>query len=205
MSKYEGMNDMHMDVLKEIGNIGAGNAATALSMMLGRAIDMSVPKVALLEFDEVAMALGGPEKLMVGIMIDVVGDLQGTIMFLLEQQFIHEVIATLLGQEKESLAEMSEMDMSVIQEIGNILAASYINSLAQLTGLMLNISIPGVCIDMVGSILSVPIIRYGAVGDQVLFIDGFFVSQDSRVETNLILILEDTSLGLIMERLGVHL
>lgn len=205
MSKYEGMNEMHMDVLKEIGNIGAGNAATSLSLMLGRTVDMSVPKVALVEFDELTHILGGPEKLIAGIMIDVFGDLHGTMMFLLEQRFIHEVISTLLGQEKSTLEDMSEMDMSVIQEIGNILAASYINSISQLTGLVLNISIPGVSVDMVGAVLSVPIIRYGAIGDQVLFIDGIFVGEDSHVETNLIFILEDASLSLIMERLGVHI
>lgn len=206
MVQYGEFNELQIDVLKEIGNIGAGNAATALATMTGQTIDMSVPMVKMLKYSELVALLGGPENLIVGILIDVIGDLEGTIMFLLEKEFTHEVINTLLGTSVEDFGQMSEMDLSVIQEIGNILSASYINAIASLTGLNINISVPAISVDMAGAILSVPAIKYGEVGDSVLIIEGAFLGQEkisSLVSTKLILILEESSLTLLMERLGV--
>lgn len=206
MVQYGEFNELQIDVLKEIGNIGAGNAATALATMTGQTIDMSVPMVKMLKYSELVALLGGPENLIVGILIDVIGDLEGTIMFLLEKEFTHEVINTLLGTSVEDFGQMSEMDLSVIQEIGNILSASYINAIASLTGLNINISVPAISVDMAGAILSVPAIKYGEVGDSVLIIEGAFIGQEkisSLVSTKLILILEESSLTLLMERLGV--
>ena len=207
MVQYGDFNEVQIDVLKELGNIGSGNAATALATMMGKTIDMKVPVVKMLRYKELTDLLGGPENLIVGILIDVVGDLEGTIMFLLEKNFTHEVINTLLGTSVEDFAQLSEMDMSVIQEIGNILSASYINSIASLTGLNINISVPAIAVDMAGAILSVPAIKYGEIGDSVLVIEGAFLdiaSQEDAVSTKLILILEEASLNLLMERLGVN-
>ena len=206
MVQYGDFNDIQLDVLKELGNIGSGNAATALATMTGKCIDMSVPVVKMLKYSELTDLLGGPENLIVGILIDVVGELNGTIMFLLEKEFTHEMINTLLGTVTEDFAQLTEMDMSVIQEIGNILSASYINSIASLTGLSINISVPAIAVDMAGAILSVPAIKYGEIGDSVLVIEGAFLGSNNvsgSVSTKLILILEESSLNLLMERLGV--
>lgn len=206
------LDPIYLDVLKEIGNIGTGNAATALSTMMNRKVDMVVPKVQILAYSELAALLGGPEKLTLGIMIDVEGDLQGMIMFLLEQDFTHEVVNALLGTNIDSFEHMTEMDLSVVQEIGNILSASYLNSIAMMTGLMLEISVPAISVDMAGAILSVPAIKYGEIGDEVLLIEGGFIGgegsiSDEHIEvgTKLLMILEDQSLKLLMEKLGVSL
>ena len=207
MVQYGEFSDVQIDVLKELGNIGSGNAATALATMMGKTIDMKVPAVRMYQYSELADLLGGPENLIVGILIDVVGDLEGTIMFLLEKSFTHEVINTLLGSAVEDFSQLSEMDLSVIQEIGNILSASYINSIASLTALNINISVPAIAVDMAGAILSVPAVKYGGIGDSVLVIGGAFLDVDndnSAVSTKLILILEEASLNLLMERLGVN-
>lgn len=207
MVQYGEFSDVQIDVLKELGNIGSGNAATALATMMGKTIDMKVPAVRMYQYSELADLLGGPENLIVGILIDVVGDLEGTIMFLLEKSFTHEVINTLLGSAVEDFSQLSEMDLSVIQEIGNILSASYINSIASLTALNINISVPAIAVDMAGAILSVPAVKYGGIGDSVLVIEGAFLDVDndnSAVSTKLILILEEASLNLLMERLGVN-
>ena len=206
MVQYGEFNEIQIDVLKEIGNIGAGNAATALATMMALPIDMTVPKVNMLHYNYLAALLGGPENLIVGILIDVMGDLEGIIMFLLEKEFTHTVINNLLGSAVEDFSQLSEMDLSVIQEIGNILSASYINSIASLTGLNINISVPAIAVDMAGAILSVPAIKYGEIGDEVLLIEGAFIGNTEakeEVSTKLILILEEKSLNTLMERLGV--
>ena len=148
MVQYGEFNEIQIDVLKEIGNIGAGNAATALATMMALPIDMTVPKVNMLHYNDLAALLGGPENLIVGILIDVIGDLEGIIMFLLEKEFTHTVINNLLGSAVEDFSQLSEMDLSVIQEIGNILSASYINSIASLTGLNINISVPAIAVEI---------------------------------------------------------
>lgn len=206
MVQYGEFNDIQIDVLKEIGNIGSGNAATALASMMSTSIDMKVPVVKMLKYNELVNLLGGPENLIVGIMIDVIGELEGMIMFLLEKDFTYTMVNNLLGSSIEDFSQLSEMDMSVIQEIGNILSASYINSIASLTGLNINISVPAIAVDMAGAILSVPAIKYGEIGDSVLLIEGSFVGTGENKEeigTRLILILEETSLNKLMERLGV--
>ncbi|MDR1962123.1 MAG: chemotaxis protein CheC [Gracilibacteraceae bacterium] len=205
MVEYGKFNDIQLDVLKEIGNIGSGNAASSLALMIGKTIDMAVPRVNMMHYSDLAQALGGPENLIVGIMIDVSDDLQGTMMFLLQKEFTHEVFNALLGTDSRDFSALSEMDLSVIQEIGNILSASYLNAIASLTGLKISISVPAICVDMVGAILSVPAIKYGDIGDEVLLIEGAFVGRDDKedITTKLILILEESSLALLMGRLGV--
>jgi chemotaxis protein CheC len=203
--EYGKFNDIQLDVLKEIGNIGSGNAATSLAMMIGKTIDMVVPQVKMVHYNTLANMLGGPENLIVGIMIDVSDDLSGTMMFLLQKEFAHQVFNALLGTDNQDFSALSEMDMSVIQEIGNILSASYLNAIASLTGLKINISVPAIAVDMVGSILSVPAIKYGEVGDEVLLIEGAFTGKEETqsIQTKLMLILDEASLALLMERLGV--
>jgi chemotaxis protein CheC len=194
---------MHMDVLKEIGNIGAGNAATSLSMMLGVPVDITLPKVNLVDFNDVADAVGGPENMIYGVLLELEGDIDGMIMFLLDKKFAHMVVNILMGGSYDSFDEMDEMALSAIMEVGNILSGAYANSIAELTGLCINLTPPSVNTDMAGALLSVPIIRFGAVGDKVLFIEENFKSDEESVMSHMILFAEVESLNLILQRLGL--
>ncbi len=204
-TSYENLNDMHMDVLREIGNIGAGNAATSLSMMLGQPIDMTLPHVDLVEFNSVADAVGGPEVLTYGVLLNLAGEIDGMIMFLLDKEFAHLVLNILMGGAYESFDDLDEMAMSAIKEVGNILSAAYVNSISELTGLFIDLSVPEVSIDMAGALLSVPIIKFGTLGDKVLFIKENFCSNETSlsVMSHMILFAEIESLNLILERLGL--
>lgn len=180
------LNDsaQYFDVLKEIGNIGAGNATTALAQLLQCKVDMKVPQVRLLEFSEVGAAIGGEEQLMAGVYLLVEGDITGSMMFLLEEKAAHSLIAKLM-QMPPSEGDFSEMELSALKEIGNIIVASYLNSLSTLTNLVIMPSVPDLSIDMAGAILSVPAIEFGEIGDKILMIqteftddmtlDGFFI------------------------------
>lgn len=200
---YENLSDMHMDALREIGNIGAGNAATSLSVMLGQPVDIVLPKVNLVEFNAVADALGGPEALTYGVLIDLFGDIEGMVMFLLDRDFAHLMLNILMGGAFESFEDMDEIALSAIKEVGNVLSAAYIRSIAELTGLDIQVSVPEVNVDMAGSLLSVPIIRFGSVGDRVLFIEENFKSAQESVMSHMILFAEVSSLNLMLSKLGL--
>ncbi|MCL2068628.1 MAG: chemotaxis protein CheC [Oscillospiraceae bacterium] len=200
---YESLNDMHIDVLREIGNIGAGNAATSLAMMLGQAVDMDVPSVNLMAFDDVRNAMGGAEAMTFGVLVPLHGEIDGMIMFLLDKDFAHLVLNILMGEHFKSFDDMDELAKSAIQEVGNILSSSYVNSIAELTGLRIEVDVPSVSIDMAGSLLSVPIIRFGEVGDRVLLIEETFRSNQESVKSNMILFAEIESLNLILTKLGI--
>lgn len=202
-SSYDDLNAMHMDVLREIGNIGAGNAATSLSVMLNQPIDMTLPKVNLVEFDAVADAVGGAEALTHGVLLSLEGDVSGMIMFLLDKRFAHLILNILMGQAFHTFDEMDELALSALKEVGNILSAAYVKAISELTGLNINVTVPEVSIDMAGALLSVPIIKFGAIGDKVLFIEENFSSTTESVMSHMILFAEMESLNLILEKLGL--
>ena len=206
MKSYDDLNDLHIDVLREIGNIGSGNAATALSTMLDRKVDISVPRVSILDYNTVTENLGGPENLLTGLLLSLTGDVTGMIMFLLQKGFAHMIINTLTGMELESVGEMDEFSSSAICEVGNIMAASYINAIASMTGLCIDISPPDICVDMVGAILSVPAIYYANIGDKIIFIEDELDKQehDPRSSSHILMIPEADSLHAIMTKLGLE-
>lgn len=175
-------NSQFFDVLKELGNIGAGNATTALAHMLNCKVDMSVPQVRLLDFKDVGAILGGEEQIMAGVYLMVEGDITGSIMFLVKKEAAKNLVSLLMGTESNE-DELTEMEQSALKEIGNIITASYLNSLSTLTNLVIYPSVPALSVDMAGAILSVPAIEFGLMGDKILLIqnqfseglDGFFV------------------------------
>ena len=197
------MEGVYFDVLREIGNIGAGNATTALAQMIGTKVDMHVPKVDLLDFSEVGEAMGGEEQLMAGIYQIVEGDISGSIMFLLEEKSAITLISKLMGSpEVDNASEFGEMELSALKEIGNIITGSYLSSLSMLTNLKIIASIPAISIDMCGSILSVPAIEFGEVGDKMLLIQTEF-SDDMKLTGFFILVPDLESYDKILGSLGM--
>lgn len=196
----ENLNSVMIDVLKEIGNIGSGNAVTALSNMLAKRIDMMVPKVRILEFNDVAEILGGEEEIVVGIYLDLNADVKGNIMFILDLDSALNLTNMLLDKEDDELGDIA---ISALSEVGNILASSYVNSLSSLTGLKITVSVPSLAIDMAGAILSVPAIQFGLIADQVLFIETVFKEGKSSVYGNLFLLPDMASFEKILSKLGV--
>ncbi len=197
----EEMSAEYFDVLKELGNIGAGNATTALAQMMQCKVDMSVPQVKLLEFKELGELMGGEEVIMAGIYLGIEGDITGSIMFLLEKQAAKHLVGKLMGMESES-AEFSEMEFSALKEVGNIITGAYLNSLSGLTNLVIYPSVPDLCVDMAGAILSVPAIQFGALGDKILLIQTQFFDE-MVLDGYFILIPDLDSYGRILSALGL--
>lgn len=193
----------YMDVLKEIGNIGAGNATTALASMLQCRIDMAVPEVKLIEVDELAENLGGKERVMTAIFLEVEGDITGDIIFLLEQGSAGFLVSKLMGMEVDS-SNFSEMEFSCIKEISNIIAGSYLNSLSTLTNLKIYPSIPHLQMDMVDSILHSPVRKQTSDSEQILFIQTEF-TDDIQLGGYFVMIPDTDSYGKILGALGITL
>lgn len=201
----EKLNAMHIDVLKEIGNIGSGNAATALSCLLSDTVDMSVPDVKVVDINQALTLLGGPENLVYGVMGRITGDIHAYMMFLIQQEFAAVILQEMLEKKITSFQELTELDLSAIAEIGNILISSYVNSITTLSQLDMKLSVPALCVDMVGAMLSVPAIEMGAVSDQLIFIKNDFLSEVHTITANMLLVPDMDSLKKIMQRLGIEL
>lgn len=192
----------YMDVLKEIGNIGAGNAMTALSQMLQCKVDMQVPQVRLLEFQEVGSIMGGEEQLMVGVYLAVEGDITGSIMFLVRTDSAKHLVDKLMMGLASEGDELNEMEISAMKEISNIITGAYLNSLSTLTNLKIYPSPPDLALDMAGAILSVPAIEFGVMGDKILLIQSQFYD-DVEIDGYFILIPDLESYEKILSALGM--
>lgn len=198
------IDNMHYDVLREIGNIGAGNATTALSQMINTKVDMKVPVVDLLEFRDLPEVVGGAETIVVGILLTLDGDIDGMMMFMLEEDSAHRLVNMILGDNPSRKDhEFTEMELSALNEIGNIISGAYLSSLSALTSMRISASVPYMSIDMSGAILSVPAIEFGKVGDKALLIQSQFCEDDDEVNGYFILIPTMDSYGKIMSSLGL--
>ena len=197
-------NNLILDVLREIGNIGAGNAATSHAKKIDKKVDMKVPVVKVLEFDEVPEILGGPENVVCGIFFKVEGDITGSIMFVLDQVSAMNLVNLLMPRDN---SEFDEFTISALQEIGNILSGAYISSLSGLTNLKITISVPALAIDMAGAILSVPAIHFGQMSDNVLIIQNEFIEtqEAKKVDGYFFLIPDMESYEVLLGSLGVAL
>lgn len=199
----EKVTENYFDVLREIGNIGAGNAMTALSQMLQCKVDMQVPQVKLLEFKDVGALMGGEEQIMVGIYLAVEGDITGSIMFLVKQDSAkHLVDKIMMGMGGSEGPGLNEMELSAMKEISNIITGAYLNSLSALTNLKIHPSPPELAVDMAGAILSVPAIEFGAIGDKILLIQSQFYD-DTMIDGYFILIPDLESYAKILRSLGM--
>ncbi|MBS7302746.1 MAG: chemotaxis protein CheC [Lachnospiraceae bacterium] len=198
----EEMSTTYYDVLKEIGNIGAGNATTALASLLGSKVDMMVPKVMMLEFKDVGAILGGEEQEMVAAYLGVEGDITGSILFLTQKESAMMVAKKLLGDFCSD--ELGEMERSAVKEVSNIITGSYLNALATLTGLTIYPSVPDLAIDMAGAILSVPAIQFGIMGDKILLIESQ-LTNEIEMDGFFIMVPEVDSYEKILTSLGISL
>lgn len=202
MSELYDLNEFQLDILREIGNIGAGHAATALSALLQQEIRMNVPRVRVAAFDEIVEIVGGAEQLIVGVFLRTTGDVQGNIFFLLPLECAQRLLSTVI-REKERKDSFSEMELSALAEIGNILASSYLSSMSDFIGKEIHVTVPAVAVDMAGAILTVGLIQMGEVGDLALLVETELLQGDREIEGYLFLLPDPDSLDTIFRALGV--
>ena len=196
----EQMSTTYYDVLKEIGNIGAGNATTALASLLQSKVDMKVPQVMMLEFKDVGTLLGGEEQELAAAYLGVEGDINGSILFLIKKETAMMIAKKLLGDYCGD--ELGEMECSAVKEVSNIITGSYLNAIATLTGLTIYPSVPDLAVDMAGAILSVPAIQFGIMGDKILLIQSQ-LTNEIEMDGYFIMVPEPESYVKILSSLGI--
>lgn len=198
------LTSMKLDVLREIGNIGAGNATTALSILLHNDLRMEMPVVKVMDFDEVAELVGGPETIVSAVLTHFKGDVAGMTLFILELEEAKNLAGSMLQKTYgEGLVDFDHMDKSALKEVGNILMSSYLSSIGTLTNLEVHMEPPAICMDMAGSVLDLPLIELGQIGDNALIIDSKFMDKDEPINGFLLFVADEESYEHIFSALGI--
>lgn len=193
---------IHKDALREIGNIGAGNAATAFAQFLDTKIDMTVPSVEIVPMSEVPEVTGGIEQRVISILLKVMGEAPGSILLILSEDSTEHLLEMVLFNEVD-INDINEVEISAIKEIGNILSGSYLNAINQMTSLNLFQSVPAFSHDMAGAILSSSMIAISEESDFALMIETKFMNGNNEIEGYFFLIPNPGSLEKILLSLGL--
>lgn len=200
------LDPQHLDLLKEIGNIGAAHAATALSNLLDKRVDMLVPDVRFIPFEEISDRVGGAEQLVIAVLLQIHGEVSGHLLFVISteaaRRLLHHLDVPATGERVQDI-QLTELEASALSEIGNIMAGSYLSSLADFTRLHMYPSVPSIAMDMAGAILSYSLLEYGHVADYALLIDTTFTEGLEEVESHFFLLPNPDSLAPIFHSLGV--
>ena len=200
----EDLDNEKKDILGEIVNIGVGNAVTALSKLIGKKVSVSVPKVKLMNFDEISRLLGEEDTQVVGILLGISGDISGYIMFVMEKKASKVLVDYLMKRQPKEDEGFSEMDLSALNELGNILAGSYLSALATMTNLKIISSTPSIAIDMAGAVLGFTAIQFGLIGDKVLYLGTELKESSTSVKGDFFLVPELDSYEKLLKALGVN-
>ena len=198
------LTPIQMDALREIGNVGAGNSATALSQIINKRIDMNVPKVALVPIEAVPDLVGGPDTIVVGVFLRVYGKAPGNILFIMPQKSAFYLVDTLMGREHGTTKKLDFLDESALMEIGNILSGAYLNAFFNFTNISMLPSIPALAMDMAGAILNIVLVQLGQMGDQAMVIETEFLAEDDGINGHFFLVPDPGSLGTLIKAVGVE-
>ncbi|WP_244834789.1 chemotaxis protein CheC [Clostridium sp. BJN0001] len=194
------LNTMQLDALKEVSNIGAGNAATSLSMLLGKTIDMTVPAVNIISLQDIFDQNG--EDLVCGIIVRVLGSIEGNVLIVFDKETAEDIVKRLTNGESEITSDMGQ---SVLCEIANIISGSYMNAIAKLTNLLITPSVPAVSYDMLGAILSTSFIEADQYDEQILDIETVFLNQNKEnIGGHFYYIPKPGSLDKILKSIGIN-
>lgn len=209
MSSFiESLTEYQLDTLKEIGNIGSGNAATSLSMLLNHKVDMNVPAVRVVGFDQMMDLVGGPDKLIVAVFLRIEGEAPGNMFFVLSPDEAETFVKEMTGIESFSVEQppLDEMALSALQELGNILAGAYLSALSDFIQVLLQPSVPLLTIDMAGAILAEGLMELSQVSDYAIIIDTIIDDHENDREPitgHFFLLPDPDSFPKIFDRLGV--
>ena len=196
IKNYDELNSMELDTLREIGSMGTGNAATALSQMLGR-------EVRIMGYNEAIEWIGGPEEITAGVLVKLSGQMTGIMLSVQPLEFVNTVLSSMLSHTITDYSELTEMENSALVEVGNIMISTFITALSGLSGMEVNLTVPAYTVDMQGAILAVPMAEYGGQSDYIMTIGGNFVSESKQVPCRLLMSPDLRSLNALLRKLGV--
>ena len=203
IQSYDELSSLELDALKEIGSIGTGNAATALSSMIGKQVRIEVPEVRIMGYNEAIEWIGGPEEITAGVLVKIGGQISGIMLSVQQLDFVNLVLGSMLDRCVEDYDELHEMECSALIEVGNIMISTFINALSGLAGINIELTVPAFTVDMQGAIMAVPMAEYGGQSDYIMTIGGDFVCEGKKTPCRLLLSPEIRSLNYLLGKLGV--
>jgi chemotaxis protein CheC len=189
--------DLQLDALRELANIGSGTASTALSSLLGRSVDISVPKAFVLPMADAVSSIGDPESEATGVVLGVVGEMEASVMLLFTPND-ETLMCELLDVEPRT-----EIGVSALMEIGNIVGTSYINALAGMTGTELEPTPPAAATDMLAAIVETVLAERAAAGDVALLLDSDLVVENEDCSVTFLLVPDRGGVEQLLARLGL--
>lgn len=204
LKKYEEMNSLEIDALREVGSIGTGNAATALSQMLGCEVRMAMPELQIMEYNAAVEKMGGFEPVTAGVLVKLSGEINGIMLAVLQLDAVNLILESVMDKTISDYHELTELENSAVIEVGNILISSFLNAISALSGIEIRVSVPALTVDMQGAILTVPMAEYGSQSDYIMTIGGTFLVKGKEVPCRLLLSPDVRSLNYLLAKLGIQ-
>ena len=203
MKNYEDLNGLELDTIREIGSIGTGNAATALSGVLGCGVRITMPEVRIMGYNEAIDWSGGPEVITAGVLVRLDGELKGIMLSVQQLEYVNLVLSRTVGKTIEDYGQLTDLDRSALIEVGNIMISTFINALSGLADITVSLTVPAFAVDMQGAILAVPMAEYGGQSDYIMTIGADFICEQKAVPCRLLLSPDIGSLNFLLKKLGV--
>ena len=200
---YDELNTLELDTLKEIGSIGTGNAATALSELIGQQVRIKTPEVRIMGYNEAIDWIGGPEELTAGVLVRLSGQVNGIMLSVQKLDFINLVLESMLGKGVDDYDSLQELESSALTEVGNIMISTFINALSGLVDMKIDLTVPAFTVDMQGAVITVPMAEYGGQSNYIMTIGGNFVCSGKEVPCRLLMSPDIRSLNFLLRKLGV--
>jgi chemotaxis protein CheC len=205
MEDIRSLKAIQLDALREVANIGAGHAATALSQMTGGTIMISVPTINVARLEEVPPQVSGPEEPVAAVLMHMLGDLTGRTLLVFPKPTAIRLSEMMLRRPPGSSTDLGELEQSAIKEAGNILSGAYMNALSDFMGLMLLPSPPSLAVDMSDAVLTTAYLQFGSDRDYVFCVESEFYLQDigERLRGFFLLLPDYASLQAILKAVRV--
>ncbi len=200
---FENLSDMQLDALREVGNIGAGHAATALSQLVDKPIDLTYPELEIVPIGDVPKVFGGPEQLVGAIYLRLLGDISGGILFMMPRDSALALIDLMHSRSTGTSKSFGHDEEALVTHVASILASAYIAAIARMADLNILPSTPSFVLDMAGAILEVAITEVGMTADSALFVRTSFADESTSVDAGLFFLPDPESLKVILGRLGM--
>ena len=211
MKNFNELSGLELDTLREIGSIGTGNAATALSSLLQCEVRIEMPEVRILGYNEAIDWIGGAgghparqsQVITAGVLVRLGGEINGIMLSVQQMDFINQVLGRMMNRTVCEYGQLSELDRSALVEVGNIMISTFVNALSGLAGVTIQPSVPGFAVDMQGAIITVPMAEFGGQSDYIMTIGTNFICEKHSVPCRLLLSPDVRSLNFLLRKLGV--
>jgi len=200
---YDELTTMEIDALTEVGSIGTGNAATALSELIEKEVRIQTPEIRIMGYNEAIDWIGGPEEVTAGVLVKLGGQINGIMLAVQKLDFVNTVLESMLGQGVEDYFGLHELESSALIEVGNIMISTFINALTGLADIKVELSVPAFTVDMQGAIMAVPMAEFGGQTNYIMTIGGRFICNGNEVPCRLLLSPDIRSLNFLLRKLGV--